>query len=253
LLLAAQMVRDLITRDINNPSVIVWSVGNEVPVERINCQRFMATLMDWARKLDDSRLVMYTSNRFAADTLRRKSDINALNAYFGWYIGKTKHLNFILDLVHSKSPNNPLMLTEFGAGAKFGLRGSQKKFSEDYQAQLIGQTIEILNSKPYVGGWFIWIYRDFRSALRQNKFQMGFNRKGIVDEHNRPKLVARIMPHIIDRERTDLHRYRYLAPILGQLLAYLEGFLMKLGMRIGYKIQRKMVAAYYSNVREVTD
>ncbi len=246
---ALSMIRDLIKRDINHPSVIAWSVGNEVPTERRDCVQTIRMLMKAARKYDDTRLVTYVSNRYMGDTLRREADICCQNAYFGWYFATVYQLNFMLDVMYQTAPNKPWLITEFGAGAKYGVIDKNIKFSEENQARIISYQIQVLNSKPYMSGWFIWIYRDFRSHLRTNKYQQGFNRKGLVDEKNRKKLMARVMPQYVHRKLKKIRHYRGLAHMFALLLRWFERFFFRFFAPIGYKIQRKMNEKYYSSER----
>jgi beta-galactosidase/beta-glucuronidase len=242
--LAFKMIQELIYRDFNHPSVVAWSVGNEIPVERYSVKIVMKILLKWAKKLDPTRIITYASNRFAADPVRKYADITCINAYLGWYYATVKQLNFILDTAYQTNPKVPLILTEFGAGAQYGLRDPNEKFSEDNQARIISYHIKVLNSKPYIAGWFIWIYRDFKSPLRQNIYQKGFNRKGIVDEKNKPKLIARVMNKIIHKKMQNLRHYRGLAYFFGFVLKFLERILWGVGT-IGYVIQRKIIKNYY--------
>jgi len=202
--LAAKMLKRLIERDYNHPSVIWWSVGNEVPIQQPNCSRFMRRLMEWVRMYDDTRLVTYVSYKFFIDLTQRKADIAAVNVYLGWYYAGVNQLNFMVDAMRSLSPNKPWIFTEFGAGAKYGFKlgwNKQAKFSEEKQVHTIEYTIRTLNSKDYIAGWFIWIYRDFRSLMRTNQFQQGYNRKGIVSEKNERKLITKLFPEIVNEQR----------------------------------------------------
>ncbi|NVM31980.1 MAG: hypothetical protein HWN65_24280, partial [Candidatus Helarchaeota archaeon] len=158
--LGLRMIKDLIFRDFNHPSVIVWSVGNEVPIEHRACYQFMHQLMQFAKKLDPSRIITFVSSRFTSDTLRPKSDLPCLNIYFGWYYFSERNLNILLDFIHETAPSLPLLITEFGGGAKYGFHSSKfERFSEEKQASLITHSIETFNSKDYIAGWIIWIYR----------------------------------------------------------------------------------------------
>ncbi|MGV9172471.1 MAG: glycoside hydrolase family 2 protein [Promethearchaeia archaeon] len=236
---AAKQARSLIKRDINHPSVIWWSVGNEVPIERLECARFMRRLMDWVRRFDDTRIVTYVSNKMICDLTKRHADIAAINLYFGWYYGSPRMVSTILDVLRAPILNQkPVFYTEFGAGAKYGYRPGwelQEKFSEEKQLYVLDYTIRTLNSKPYVAGWFIWIYRDFRSFLRQNKYQQGFNRKGIVSEQNEKKLISHHIPQILTKTRKLVHT-KYLGVILWIVLypfAFLITYFMDMLMKFG--------------------
>ncbi|MFH1537618.1 MAG: glycoside hydrolase family 2 TIM barrel-domain containing protein [bacterium] len=205
--LAAGMVRDMIERDFNHPSVILWSVGNEVPVEDPACDRLIRGLMAEARRLDPTRIVTYVSCRFLIDKTRNASDVCCINCYIGWYYGSERDLAGLMELTRATAPDKPWIMTEFGAGAKAGFRGrrGRGKFSEEGQADFISHYIRTLNGLDWVSGWFIWIYRDFRSPIRTNRYQKGFNRKGIVSESNEPKLVCSMLPGLAE-EKTKRKR-----------------------------------------------
>lgn len=202
--LGAKMLKTLIDRDFNHPSVIWWSVGNEIPIEHRNCALFIRRLMDWVRMHDDTRLVTYVSNKFWIDTTHRKADIGCVNVYLGWYYARVNQLNLMAGAIRAQAPKKPWIWSEFGAGAKVGNKMGWKKqfkFSEERQVRVLDYTIRTLNAKDYMAGWFIWIYRDFRSISRSNEYQQGFNRKGIVSEKNEPKLITKLFPKIVNESR----------------------------------------------------
>ncbi|MHA1453718.1 MAG: glycoside hydrolase family 2 TIM barrel-domain containing protein, partial [Promethearchaeota archaeon] len=213
---AAHMLRTLIFRDYNHPSVIMWSCGNEIPINNLACSRFIKNLMSYARTIDDSRLISYVSMSMFTDRVRRKADINCINTYFGWYYLGHRSLGFLLDTIRYTNSKKPWILTEFGAGAKLGFHKplrSAFKFSEEYQASVISHHIKTMNSRDYFAGWFIWIYRDFKSHMRLNPYQSGYNRKGIVDENNNKKLIAKIMPNIIRKHSPKIRNHNLFAAI----------------------------------------
>ena len=118
-------------------------------------------------------------------------------------------LSLILDWVRTPIISKPWIFTEFGAGAKFGFRDkwkNQTKFSEEYQLNLLDYTIRTINSKNYFSGWFIWIFRDFKTLQKNNKYQQGFNRKGIVSERSiEKKLIYYHLPKILNRKRNSIN------------------------------------------------
>jgi len=213
---AARMLRTLIRRDYNHPSVILWSCGNEIPLSNLACSHFIQNLMQYARKLDSSRLISYVSMNLFTDRVRRKSDINCINTYFGWYYLSARNIGFLMDTIRYTNSKRHWILTEFGADAKYGFHKplrSAFKFSEEYQASVISHHIKTMNSRDYMAGWFIWIYRDFKSHMRLNPYQSGYNRKGIVDEHNKKKLIAKIMPKIIRGYSTRIRNHNIVAAL----------------------------------------
>jgi len=213
---AAKMMRSLIKRDINHPSVIWWSVGNEIPIERPEVAKYIRRLMDWVRIHDDTRLVTYVSLKIFTDLTRRYADVATINFYFGWYVGSVRMISLMLDIMRTTTFNKPWIYTEFGAGAKYGFHDkwkNQTKFTEEKQLCVLDYSIRTFNAKNYLAGWFIWIYRDFRSFLRQNEYQEGYNRKGIVSEKNEKKMIYHRIPKILNKKRNLLN-----TKILGILL-----------------------------------
>jgi beta-glucuronidase len=280
--LAESMVRDMIARDYNHPCVIQWSVGNEVPVERKDCDRFMRRLMDCARSLDATRIVTYVSCRFLIDdTTRRAADTACINCYFGWYMGRIRDVGEVMQLARMTAPDKPWIMAEFGAGALAGnttqfltrmaergpedlrsimRRGIEKlsvsgavdigptRFSEEYQEKLLAHYIRTLNAMDWVAGWFIWIYRDFRSPIRTNPFQNGFNRKGIVSETNVKKTICFQLPDLLEETRIP-------EPVQNPELKFrvfkaLERAAYKVFQPKLARVQRKMYDAYYSDKLE---
>ena len=203
--IAEAMLKELIKRDINHPSVIWWSVGNEVPLHQRTCAKFIKNLMNFARELDNTRIITCVSRKMIADLTRNNVDIATINSYFGWYYGHEKMISLILDIIRTPAFNKPWIYTEFGAGAKFGFHADWKKqlkYSEEKQLQVLDYSIRTINSKDFFAGWFIWIYRDFKSTRRSNQFQQGFNRKGIISgEKNEKKLVYYRLRKILNEKR----------------------------------------------------
>ncbi len=247
--LAVQMIRTLIDRDYNHPSVIMWSLGNEIPAENKHCRHVLKHLYKVAKTLDDSRIITHVSSRFWGDPLRKHSDVVCVNEYFGWYMFSERVANFVLDLIRSTAPNKPWFITEFGAGAKFGFRSrAHEKFSEEKQASIISHSIVTFNAKKFIQGYFIWIYRDFRSPLRRNKYQQGFNRKGIVSEKNEPKLIAKIHSKIKDK-RVKKRNFSLVAPFSKLIGYYVEQFLYDLVIsKVMHFFEKLIIKKYYVKV-----
>ena len=224
--LGLKMIKTLTDRDYNHPSVIMWSLANEIPVENKHCQRVMKVLYEYANRLDDSRIVTHVTARLFGDPLRKYSDVACLNMYFGWYLLSEKNINLILELIRPNAPNKPFFITEFGAGAKFGFHSEElAKFTEEKQASILSHSIKIFNSKNWIQGHFIWIYRDFKSPLRTNKYQKGFNRKGIVSEKNELKLIAKAYNNIKDKT-LKTRKFRLFSVFGSLVMSWLEKFLM---------------------------
>jgi len=249
--LGLKMINTLIERDYNHPSVIMWSLANEIPVENKYCQHVMKALYKFAKKKDDSRIVTHVTARLFGDPLRKFSDVACVNMYFGWYLLSEKNINFILELIRPTATDKPFFITEFGAGAKFGVHSNDfMKFSEEKQASILSHSIKTFNSKEWIQGHFIWIYRDFKSPLRTNQYQKGFNRKGVVSEINEPKLMARVY-NSIKNQKLKTRKFRILSKIGSFIMNWLERYLMDvLISKIMKKISTSQSDKYYQDTKK---
>ncbi|MFX1254261.1 MAG: glycoside hydrolase family 2 TIM barrel-domain containing protein, partial [Promethearchaeota archaeon] len=207
-----------------HPSIIMWSAGNEIPITETACFQFMAHLLRYSRSLDDTRLTSCVLEFWTALVLpkafTKEVDILCCNQYLGWYYLSAYNLNLFMDVLYQRS-NKLWFITEFGGGAKYGFHDTTQipdKYSEERQSSILGHSIKVFNSKNYVAGWFIWIYRDFCSHKRLNKFQEGFNRKGIVSEKNQQKLIARSMPKLVNQELENIRHHKVANLILYAVL-----------------------------------
>jgi beta-glucuronidase len=193
--LSKQYVTELINRDKNHPSVIMWSVANEPHSKPPHAKPFFQHLIDEARKLDATRPVTLVSTVGLAEEAFDLCDVVCLNRYNGWYAQSgdisegLRQLADELDAIHQKY-DKPIMLTEFGADAVAGMHAQPPEmFSEEYQADLIVRTIGLLRLKPYLIGEHVWNMCDFKTS--QGVGRVGaLNHKGVFTRDRRPKLAA---------------------------------------------------------------
>ncbi|MDR0502972.1 MAG: hypothetical protein LBH16_06585 [Treponema sp.] len=183
---------ELILRDRNRASVIIWSVGNENADTDARLS-FMSKLALKAKSLDDSRLVSAAclinhEKLQIQDRLADYLDVIGINEYYGWYDPDFEKLPKILD---NSKPGKPVLICEFGADARLGQRGSEDDlWTEDKQKRLYEQQTEIFKKCPYIAGTTPWILYDFRCPRRLNRYQEGFNRKGLIDAKRRERKPA---------------------------------------------------------------
>ncbi len=200
---AQQQLSDLIIRDKNRSSVIIWSVGNETPLSDPR-NLFMGKLVNTARSLDDTRLVAAAleihrngSNVVVEDPLGDKLDLVSFNEYAGWYWSNTKDmLNYKFDIKYNK----PVVITEFGADALGGYHADDEtRWSEEYQELLYKNQFTMLTAISGLRGMTPWILTDFRSPRRQHPyFQDYWNRKGLISETGKKKKAFHILKSFYD-------------------------------------------------------
>jgi beta-glucuronidase len=190
---AKAQLKEMISRDRNRASVIIWSVGNETPVNESRTE-FMRNLIATAKGLDKSRLVSaalqsHSSNDVNTidDPLGQYADIVSVNEYLGWYGGLPLNCRTAKwEVKYDK----PLFFSETGAECLSGFHGdSLTRWSEEYQEWYYKEQIEMMKRMPdnFVG-LSPWILNDFRSPRRNNPiYQEGWNNKGLVDHKGKKK------------------------------------------------------------------
>jgi len=203
---AKGQLEEMIMRDHNRASVIIWSVGNETPVSPARTD-FMHHLLDKARELDNTRMVSaalevnysaLNDKNVIDDPLGEFVDLVAFNEYLGWYGGlPDKCRTTSWDTPYNK----PLFISETGGDAKGGFHAdSLTRFSEEYQEWYYKEQIAMFKRMPpkFVG-ISPWVLADFRSPRRNNPYyQEGWNRKGFYDDKGNKKKAFYVMKAYYD-------------------------------------------------------
>ena len=196
---ACSQLREMIARDRNRASIIIWSVANETPrsPERLE---FLGGLIDLAHSLDGTRLVSAAMEKdepepgvlTVQDELLDKADLISFNEYVGWYDGdveKCRRVRWTFPV------DKPVIVTELGAGVKCGWHGEPtERFTEEYGVELYKAQTEMLDAMPWLNGTSPWILKDFRSPRRQLQVIQGiYNRKGLLSETGEKKACWQVL------------------------------------------------------------
>lgn len=200
---ARTMLREMINRDKNRCAVCFWGVANETkPSDARNA--FLLSLLKMGRSMDCSRLyvaafdlVYFNKNtrHFEMDDpFTANLDVVAVNKYVGWYHPwPLSPEEAVWDVV----PDKPLIISEFGGEALYGQHGDEEvasSWSEEYQAKLYKDNIEMFNHIPNLCGVSPWILFDFRSPFRFHPTnQSGWNRKGLLSDQGLRKKAWYVM------------------------------------------------------------
>jgi beta-glucuronidase len=198
LALCRQYTQEMIERDKNHPSVVMWSLANEPHSHRLTAKGFFKNLASLAKSLDPTRPVTLVSFLGKAEESFQFLDAVCVNRYFGWYtepgnLDKAcQKLSKDLDAIHRRF-KKPVLVTEFGADALPGHHAQPPEmFSEEYQAQMISRYLELIGKKPYAAGAHVWNLCDFKTAQATHR-PGGMNWKGVFTRGRRPKLAAHVL------------------------------------------------------------
>lgn len=201
--LAERQLSEMIARDKNRASVIIWSVANETPRSAPRLE-FLNRLIAKARSMDPTRLISAATELTSTgdtitldDPLCASLDVIGANEYIGWYGGrpsdcgkKTWKSNFA----------KPLVISEFGADALAGRHGAvDERFTEEYQANLYREQLGMLSKIPFLRGMSPWILVDFRSPRRPLPgIQDFYNRKGLISNTGERKEAFFVLKKFYD-------------------------------------------------------
>lgn len=218
---AHRMLTDMITQHYNHPSVIIWSLGNEIDwpgdfpeYNKDSIRTFLKELNDLAHHLDPSRMTAIRRCDFCKDI----ADVYSPSIWAGWYSGRYTeylkasekqmksvnhffHAEWGADAIagrHAEDPYENIGGVPSGKGVaeKTGdasLTGGEARVSRDgdwsetYQCDLIDWYLKEQEKMPWLTGSAYWIFKDFATPLRPNNPIPYVNTKGVVERDLTPK------------------------------------------------------------------
>jgi beta-glucuronidase len=209
-----QQIEELIARDKNHPSVVMWCVANEPMPTSLNLttlggsaggdpsvvrgKQFLDTLMRRARELDPMRLVTIVTVMGGPQDWMQECDVICMNRYWGWYVmggeldkalaALEQELDQVWEMWHK-----PIIMTEFGADTMAGMHGHPNvMWTEEYQADYIRGHLQVAGRKDFVAGMQVWNFADF-AAVQSIMRVGGLNMKGIFTRIRTPKMAAHVL------------------------------------------------------------
>jgi len=251
-----QQIDEMIARDKNHPSVVMWSVANEpmsadmmalftggkVDADKnVDSTQFLHDMVAHARKLDPTRMVTIVGVMGSPTEWLRTCDVICINRYWGWYMNGgqldkgftmlNRELDDLWDVL-----GKPIIVTEFGADTQPGLHGHPDvMWTEEYQAAFIRGYLEISASKDFVAGMQVWSFADF-AAVQSIMRVGGMNMKGVFTRTRQPKMAAHVLREIwVTKEKAALAPVTKVpdspelsSPPAGGIQSLLEGIARKL-------------------------
>jgi len=202
-----QQMRELIARDKNHPSTIMWSVANEPmggpllgsgpPVPRAveAGMTFFRQMCAETRKLDPTRPVTLVGVQGGPTDWHSLFDVVCINRYYGWYVfgGQldrgAEELARELDALH-QTFGKPIIIAEFGTDTLPGVHATQPEmWTEEYQVEYLRRYLDVAAERPFVAGLHVWNFADFKTGQGTSRAG-GMNYKGVFTRDRRPKMAA---------------------------------------------------------------
>jgi beta-glucuronidase len=189
---ARQQLTDMISRDHNRANIIIWSIANETPHSKER-DDFLSRLAKHARSLDSTRLISMAMEVTGAsnyvnrlnDNMNEYVDVVSFNQYIGWY----RDVNDAPKMKWEIPYNKPVIISEFGGGAKYGYHGAKnQRWTEEFQENLYIENLAMLDKIEGLAGTTPWILKDFRSPRRVLPgIQDFYNMKGLFSDKGEKK------------------------------------------------------------------
>jgi len=192
----AQAIRELVSRDKNHPSVVLWSIANEPESDTEGAEQYFRPLFDLTRQLDPSRPVSFVNVMLAPYGKCRVSqfaDVLMLNRYYGWYVYTGDlpgaELAWEEELRGWAGEGKPIIITEYGADTYPGVHAvASQPWSEEYQVEYLDMNHRVFDRIDAVVGEQVWNFADF--ATTSGIMRVGGNKKGVFTRDRQPKAAA---------------------------------------------------------------
>jgi beta-glucuronidase len=202
-----QAIRELVARDKNHPSVVLWSIANEPESDTEGAERYFEPLFPLTRELDPTRPVGFVNLLTAPYGKCRVSqfgDVVMLNRYYGWYLntGDLEAAEAVWEdeLRGWAKEGKPIIVTEYGADTYPGLHSLvPEPWSEEYQVAFLEMNHRVFDRFDAVVGEHVWNLADF--ATISGIGRVGGNKKGVFTRDRQPKAAAHALRR---RWRKDL-------------------------------------------------
>lgn len=189
-------IREMIENHYNHPSIVIWGILNECASETEDGRRMYKKQYEQIKSMDTSRPTTSATCRHFTDICLDLPDVVSFNMYSGWYKDcpiDERNNQEIEWIKKSGGDNKPIIVSELGAAAIYGYRDrSHCKWSEERQADLIRDNLEVYMNDDRICGVFIWQFADCRVTEEGEWFATRarcHNNKGVVDEYRRPKIA----------------------------------------------------------------
>ena len=192
-----QAITELIARDKNHPSVVIWSIANEPNGSEEGAREYFAPLAQLTRELDPTRPVGYVNVMFDTpdkELLGDLFDVIMLNRYYGWYLhnGDLATAEAVLETELRQweaKYGKPMIMTEYGPDTMPGFHSVyEQPWSEEYQAAFLAMYHRVFDRVDAMVGEQVWNFADFQTS--NGIMRVDGNKKGVFTRDRRPKPAA---------------------------------------------------------------
>ncbi len=199
-------LREMIRQHYNHSSVITWGYMNEILLtapsigkpEWLACKERTVNLaqrLEAVLKEEDpgrASVMAFNMTNLYNEIGLNLVDVVGWNLYHGWYVDKLKDFNAWCEDQHRRYPDQPMIISEWGAGSDKRLHSTQGRafdFSIEYQQTYIEHYLPFIENTEWISGCAYWNFIDFNVAARQESMPR-VNNKGLAYNNRIWKDVA---------------------------------------------------------------
>ncbi len=160
-----EQLEEMIGRDRNHPSVVVWGLCNEIGGQNPVAAEFARKLYSRAKELDPARPLSYACNSLqenpAADVSGQMDFIEWNEYYESWYGGSPEIMRRNLEAIHEAFPDKPVVISEYGycECAPGRLGGDPKRI------EILRSHDAVFRDYPWMAGLIFFCYNDYRTHM----------------------------------------------------------------------------------------
>ncbi len=196
-------IAEMIAQHYNHPAIVIWGILNECASDTTEGRRMYQKQYEQIKSLDTTRPTTSATCRHFTDICLDLPDVVSFNLYAGWYLDVPVKERFEQQMdwiAQAGGAGKPVIVSEFGAAAMYGYRDrGHCKWSEERQADVIGENLEVFREDGRLTGAFIWQFADCKVTEEGEYFRSRarcHNNKGVVDEYRRPKEAFDVVKEI---------------------------------------------------------
>lgn len=200
---ALALLQENILANQNHPSVMMWSIGNELPTPVTGTEAsYISGAAALARQLDPTRPVALAASNWpgvACQAAYAPLDVVGFNDYFGWFdagdgaTADRQELGPFLDAYRACYPTKALLVTEFGFdGNRAGPVEEHGTYA--FQSDAIAYHLGVFATKPWLSGAMYFALQNYAAYPGYNGgdplANPPFNEKGVIDFQGNAKPAA---------------------------------------------------------------